>query len=179
MKKLLVFTFGLLLMTTAVAQDEQETQSSGSGDSPTMWLGGEVTFGSMSDRDFTFGPSFGILFNEKMGVGGTLTYSSGNNSNAWAIEPYFRYYIPIVDKFSFFGDAFIKIGGGDNNTSTDTGEFNTLDFGARLGLQYWFTQKWSIAASNNVFVYNSTDGNGEFGAGLSFNTVNFSFFFHF
>ena len=69
MKKLLVFTFGLLLMTTAVAQDEQETQSSGSGDSPTMWLGGEVTFGSMSDRDFIFGPSFGILFNEKMGVG--------------------------------------------------------------------------------------------------------------
>jgi len=179
MKKLLVFTFGLLLMTTVIAQDEQETNSGGGGDSPTMWLGGEVTFGAMSNRDFTFGPSFGIMLNDKMGVGGTLTYSSGNNSNAWGIEPYFRYYIPVVDKFAFYGDAFVGIGGGDNDTSTDGGGFNTLDFGARVGLQYWFTQKWSLAASNNVLVYNSTDGNGDFGAGLSFNTVNFSFFFHF
>ncbi len=179
MKKLLVITFCLLLMTTVIAQDEQETKSSGSGDSPTMWLGGEVTFGAMSNRDFTFGPSFGIMLNDKMGVGGTLTYSSGNNSNAWGIEPYFRYYIPVVDKFAFYGDAFVGIGGGDNDTSDDGGEFNSLDFGARVGLQYWFTPKWSLAASNNVLVYNSTDGNGDFGAGLSFNTVNFSFFFHF
>ena len=57
MKKLLVTAFCLLLMTTVIAQDEQETKSSGSGDSPTMWLGGEVTFGAMSNRDFTFGPS--------------------------------------------------------------------------------------------------------------------------
>ena len=179
MKKLLVFTFGLLLMTTVVAQDEQEIKSSGSGDSPTMWLGGEVTFGDMSNRDFTIGPSFGIMLNDNMGVGGTLIFSSGNNSNAWSIEPYFRYYIPVVDKFAFYGDAFVGIGGGDDDTSVDGGEYNTLDFGARVGLQYWFTPKWSIAASNNVLVYNSIDGDRVFGAGLSFNTVNFSFFFHF
>ncbi len=179
MKKLLVFTFGLLLMTTVVAQDEQETKSSGSGDSPTMWLGGEVTFGNLSNRDFTFGPSFGIMINDKMGVGGTLMYSSGNNSNAWGIEPYFRYYIPVVEKFSFYGDAFVGIGGGDNATDADGGEYNTLDFGAKVGLQYWFTPRWSVAASNNVFVYRSTDGNGDFGMGVNFNSVNFSIFFHF
>ena len=178
MKKILAFTIGILLVTIVVAQDEPENNSS-DGDSPKMWLGGEVTFGDMSNRDFTIGPSFGIMLNTNMGVGGTLIFSSGNNSSAWKIEPYFRYYIPVVDKFAFYGDAFVGIGGGDNDTSADGGEFNTLDFGARIGLQYWFTPKWSLAASNNVLVYNSTDGNGEFGAGLSFNTVNFSFFFHF
>ena len=179
MKKIITFTLGLLLVTAAFAQDEQEKSSSNSGDSPSMWLGGEVTFGNMSGRDFTIGPHFGIMINDNMGIGGTLIFSSGNNSNAWSIEPYFRYYIPVVDKFSFYGDAFVGIGGGDNNTSADGGEYNILDFGARVGLQYWFTPKWSIASSTNVLVYNSTDGNGDFGAGLSFNSLKFSFFFHF
>lgn len=179
MKKLLAFTFGILFVTAAVAQNEQENTSSNSGDSPSMWVGGDVTFGNMSSRDYTVGPSFGLMINEKMGVGGTLIFSGGNNSNAWGIEPYLRYYIPVVDKFSFYGDAFIGIGGGDHSTDVDGGEYNTLDFGARIGLQYWFTPKWSIAASNNVFTYNSTDGDGDFGLGLSLSSVNFSLFFHF
>ena len=179
MKKILTFTLGLLLVTAAVAQDEQAKSSSSSGDSPNMWLGGKVTFGNMSSKDFTIGPHFGIMINDKMGVGGTLTYSSGNNSNVWGLHPYFRYYIPVVEKLSFYGDAFIGIGGGDNNTTIDGGEYNTLDFGARVGLQYWFTPKWSVAASNNVLIYNSTNGNGDFGVGVNFNSLNFSFLFHF
>ena len=173
MKKVVALTISLPLAVTISAQDES------SGDSPKMWLGGKVTFGAMSARDFTRGPSFGIMLNDNMGVGGTLMFSGGNNSNAWNLEPYFRYYIPIVDKFAFFGDAFIGIGGGDNDTSADGGDFNTLNFGARAGLQFWFTPKWSMAASNNVFIYQSTNGNGKFGAGVDFSTVNFSFFFHF
>ncbi|MEN8158253.1 MAG: outer membrane beta-barrel protein [Bacteroidota bacterium] len=176
MKKLFAFAFSLLLAMTVVAQDEQKSSS---GDSPSMWIGGEVTFGNMSARDFTIGPSFGIMLNDQMGVGGTVTFSSGGNSNAWNLEPYFRYYIPIVDQFSFYGDGFIGIGGGDTNTGIDGGEYSTMDFGARVGLQYWFTPRWSVAASSNVLVYNSQDGNGDFGAGLDFSAVNFSFFFHF
>ena len=176
MKKLLVTALTLFIITGAFAQDEAVNTST---QYPQMWLGGEVNFGSMSNRDFTFGPHFGIMLAESMGVGGTVMFSSGNNSNAWHIEPYFRYYIPVVEKFSFFGDAFIGIGGGDNNTGADGGEYNTLNFGARAGLQFWFTPRWSIAASNNVIIYESTDGDGEFGVGVNFSAVNFSFFFHF
>jgi hypothetical protein len=178
MKKILVIASGLFIATALLAQDEQEATTS-NGDNPNMWLGGEVTFGNLSRRDFTFGPNFGIMINDKMGVGGTLMFSSGNNSNAWGIEPYFRYYIPVVERFSFYGDAFIGIGGGDTATDTDGGEYNTLDFGARAGLQYWFTPRWSMAASTNIFIYESMDGNGDFGAGVNFNSVNFAFFYHF
>jgi hypothetical protein len=172
MKKILLFFIGFLLVTRINAQEGQET-------SPSMWLGGEVTFGSMSNLDFTLGPSFGIMITDEIGAGGTFTYSSGNNANAWGIEIYGRYYLPVVDQLSFFGDVFLGIGGGDQNVNLDGDEYNTLDFGARLGLQYWFTPRWSMAASNNVLVYNSRNSNGEFGAGLKFSTVNFSFFFHF
>ena len=131
MKKLFVLAMALFLVAGVLAQDEQEQTTENKGDSPTMWLGGGVTFGSMSDLDFTLGPSFGILVGKNMGVGGTLLFSSGNSAYEWGVEPYFRYYLPVADQFSFFGDAFFGVGG------------------------------------------------GEFGAGVSFNTVNFALYFHF
>jgi hypothetical protein len=180
MKKILLFTFSLLLVTGIAAQDEQNTESSNKDtSSPNMWLGGEVTFGSMSNLDFTLGPNFGLMINESMGVGGSLYFSSGDNAYGWGFEPYFRYYIPIVDQFAFYGDAFIGIGGGDNSTETDGGDYSILDFGARAGLQYWITPRWSVAASTNVLTYTSTNNEGEFGMGVNFNSVLFSLFFHF
>ena len=179
MKKLLAFLAALFLVAGVLAQDEQEKTSGNEGDTPTMWLGGEVTFGSMSNLDFTFGPSYGIMVGENIAVGATLIFSSGNNAYEWGLEPYFRYYLPVVDQFSFYGDAFLGIGGGDNATDLDGGDYNTLDFGARVGLQYWFVPRWSVAASTNILTYTSTNNNGEFGAGVSFNTVHFSLFFHF
>jgi hypothetical protein len=177
MKKLLAFAFGILLVTGVAAQDEQGTNNNNSGDSPAMWLGGQVAFGSMSNMDLTIGPNFGLMIGERIGVGGVLTFSSGNNAYAWGIEPYFRYYLPVADQFSFFGDAFVGFGGGDNQTDIDGGDYFDFSLGARVGLQYWFTPKWSVAASNNVFIYNSNDG--EIGLGLIFSSVNFSLFFHF
>ena len=179
MKKLLAFTVVLSLVASVVAQDEQAKKSSNQGDSPTMWLGGEVTFGSMSNLDFTIGPSFGLMLGENVGVGGTLIFSIGDNAFEWNLEPYFRYYLPVVDQFSFYGDGFIGIGGGDRSTNIDGGYYTNFDFGARIGLQYWFTSRWSVAASTNVLTYSNSGGNGEFGAGLSFNSVYFSLFFHF
>lgn len=178
MKVLLNCLIGLLFTSIVLAQDNQENTDN-SADSPAMWLGGQVTFGNQSGRDFTFGPSFGYMINDRMAVGGSVLYSGGNNSNEWGIEPFFRYYLPVVDQFSFFGDAFIGIGGGDFNTGADGGEYSTFDFGVRAGLQFWFTPKWSMAATTNVFNYQSTDNNGDFGMGINFHLVNFSFFFHF
>lgn len=181
MKKSIAFIISLFLITGALAQNqpEQETESSTRGDRPAMWVGGEVTFGSMSDLDFTFGPSFGLLFAEKMGAGAALIFSSGNSAYEWGLEPYFRYYLPVADQFSFYGDAFVGFGGGDNNTDADGGDYNYFDFGVRAGLQYWFVPGWSIAASTNILEYTSINNDGEFGAGVSFNSIQFSLFFHF
>ena len=178
MQKLLTIAMALFMVSAVMAQDEQESKSS-SGDSPSMWLGGEITFGSMSDLDFTFGPSFGLMLGERIGAGATLLFSSGNNANRWGLEPYIRYYIPVADQFSFYGDGFLGVGGGDNATDVDGGDYNTLDFGARIGLQYWFTPQWSLSASTDVLSYRSRNSNGEFGMGANFNMVNFAFFYHF
>ncbi len=91
MQKLLTIAMALFMVAAVMAQDEQESKSS-SGDSPSMWLGGEITFGSMSDLDFTFGPSFGLMLGERIGAGATLLFSSGNNANRWGLEPYIRYH---------------------------------------------------------------------------------------
>jgi len=179
MKTIFTCTLLCLLGLHLAAQDEQQAKTDNNGNKPTMWLGGEVTFGSMSSRDFTFGPDFGLMVGQNIGVGSMLMFSSGNSSFAWGLEPYFRYYMPVTDQFSFYGDAFIGIGGGDYDTNNDGGNYSTLDFGARVGLQYWLTPKWSVAASTNILTYNSTDNNGEFGAGISFNSVWLSLYFHF
>ncbi|MCK4921863.1 MAG: hypothetical protein KAS71_12510 [Bacteroidales bacterium] len=179
MKKILTFALSLLFVTTIVAQNGQEPRNNQSSDSPRMWIGGGVAFGNLSSRDFTVAPNFGMLIKDNIGFGGTIFLSSGNNSSAWDLQPYIRYYIPVDDRISFFGDGFVGIGGGDIITGVDGGEYSTLDFGARAGIQYWFTQRWSMTASNNVLVYNSIDGAGDFGMGLDFSSLNFSFFFHF
>jgi len=179
MKKLLLLTMALLIAAGLMAQDEQEQTNENKEDEPGMWVGGEVTFGSMSDLDFTFGPSFGIMVAKNMAVGGTLLFSSGNSAYEWGLEPYFRYYLPVADQFSFFGDAFFGFGGGDNDTDFDGGDYTYLDFGVRAGLQYWFVPRWSMAASTKILTYSSVNNDGEFGAGVSFNTINFALFFHF
>jgi hypothetical protein len=144
-----------------------------------MWLGGEVSFGAMSDYDFTFGPNFGILVANNMAVGGTLLFSSGNSAYEWGVEPYYRYYLPVSDQFSFYGDAYVGFGGGDTNTDLDVGDYNWFDFGVRAGLQFWFSPRWSMAASTDIINYTSYNSEGEFGAGVNFNTVRFALFVHF
>ena len=56
MKKILVLAMALFFTVGLVAQDEPEQTNDNKVDSPTMWVGGEVTFGSMSDLDFTLVP---------------------------------------------------------------------------------------------------------------------------
>lgn len=179
MKKLLTFALAAIFALTVNALNGQEVNNNQNSATPGKWIGGGITFGNLSGRDFTIAPEFGMLFKDNMGIGGRIYLSSGDNSSAWNVQPYFRYYIPITDKVSFYGDAFIGIGGGDRSTGIDGGEYSTLDFGVRAGIQYWFAQRWSITASNNVLVYNSTDGSGDFGMGIDFNSFNLAFFYHF
>jgi hypothetical protein len=171
MKKLFGVLLALFLLASVSAQ-ESETYHK-------MWVGGEVTFGSLSDLDFTFGPTYGYMLTDQWAAGGTLVFSTGNNANAWGLEFFGRYYLPLATKLKVFGDPFLRFGGGDSDTTTDGGEYNIFDVGARIGLQYWFASSWSFALYNNVILYDSRDGNGDFGAGVNLNQVNISFFFHF
>jgi len=125
------------------------------------------------------------MFNDNMGFGLSLGYSGGNDKTRLDLTPYFRYYIPVTDNFKFYGDGFVGYSSWDDDTTNDDDkhEGDNVNLGVKAGLQYWFTPKWSIAASTNVLQYDTKDrkdnGDGDFGIGIDFNTVNFSLFFHF
>ena len=53
MKKLLVFSIALVFSAGVMAQDETQNVQNSNKDDYRMWLGGELTFGAMSDLDFT------------------------------------------------------------------------------------------------------------------------------
>ena len=177
MKKTVIIFCSLLLTLGAIAQDNGSYVTNGKG----MWIGGAVGFGSKADHDgdYTFAPSWGMMFKDNMGFGASLNFTGGNNISYVAFSPYFRYYKPVTQNFSFYGDGYIRIGSYDYDTSDDFDGASTFDFGARLGLQYWFSPRWSVAASTNVLQYNSVEGDGEFGLGLDFRSVNFALLFHF
>ena len=161
----------MFLVSAVFAQEEE---------SPRMWAGGELTFGSLSARQVTIGPSWGMMLTDELGVGASIYFSAGDDSFAWGFDPYARYYIPVVDKFSFYGDAYVGLGGGNNNTAIEGHEgYFSFSVGARVGLQYWFTSSWSIAASTRVLDFTLLDGDASFGGGLNANSVNFSLFWHF
>jgi len=75
MKRIFTFTLICLLSLHLAAQDEQQATTASNGKRPSMWLGGEITFGSMSSRDFTFGPDFGLMIGKNIGVGSMLMFS--------------------------------------------------------------------------------------------------------
>jgi hypothetical protein len=172
MKRILTITAAIMLSMAAVAQDGE--------DPPSFWLGGEITFGSFSSWDLTIGPSFGLLINENLGAGASVLFGLGDNAIAYGFEPYARYYMPVVDNFSLYGDGYLGISGGDTQRDlTDIGEYFSFYAGARVGIQYWFTQTWSMAASTRIFEFSVTDGDTSLGVGVNFNVLEFSFYFHF
>ena len=190
MKRLLLIVSCLLLMINVQAQDNSNTaKTHDHGHGHGMWIGGSVGYGTLSEKDYTIAPSWGMMFGDNLGGGITVSYSADDKTDVWGIEPYIRYYIPVVDNFKFYGDGFVGFEGWNtdkDNDDDDTNGNNTY-FGVRAGLQYWFTPKWSVAASTNILQYDSNNGNdggngdgdSELGIGLDFSSVNLSLFFHF
>ncbi|MEN8137567.1 MAG: outer membrane beta-barrel protein [Bacteroidota bacterium] len=188
MKKLFLIAFGLVIMSGAQAQEDQKTQQSNtSSNSTTMWLGGGINYTSTNgDGIFTLAPSFGMMINENMAIGGTLQLSGGSNTSGWALIPYFRYYMPVTDKFSLYGDAYIAIAGGDNDTTDDNfGSYSAWGIGVSPGVQYWFTPQWSISTTVGRVGYqsskfeNQNDPDTKFNLNVDFTAINFSLLYHF
>lgn len=215
MKKIIVLTISAFLLMDLSAQEAVSTAKK-------MWIGGTGAYASQNEDDagieaysasgYEFGPSFGLMLSEKVAVAIDLTYrgteyvsNSGTNkytstSNGYSISPFFRYYMG-SNKFKFFTDFGFNFGGGsttdkDNNTATpdETSEYSEFGMGVRPGIQYWLTNRWSIASTVGGLGYSSrtdkdatidSDGNladsktSSFGLAVDFSLINFSLFFHF
>lgn len=210
MKKLLLLSIGLIMAAGLQAQGEE---SSGN----KMFIGGNAGFGTNNVKDgdsfsaWQFGPTFAYMLDDKMGVGINVmmtgsTNKQNNNDNevntlsGWNIEPFFRYYFAGAGNFKFFGDALVGFGGGKTKYESDLltdpieSKYSTFGIWVRPGLQFWFNDNWSMAATIGALGYSSrTDNKGEtngagestestttnFGLAIDFANTNFSVFWHF
>ena len=204
MKKVLLIALGLVMGVGSYAQESE-------GGANKMWIGGTASFGTDNIKDgqgisnYEFGPSFGYMLNEKMAVGINLTFDGNtttrnNNDNdvdkesGYNIAPFFRYYFAGAGNFKFYGDVNVSFGGGTDKTESDNAnnvsesKYSTFGFGINPGVQYWFTDNWSMASTIGLLDYSSkTDNKGDnnefvknkFDVGATFSTLNFSFFYHF
>jgi len=221
MKKLVLIAACAMFAFGAQAQDEAKSEASSS--SKKMWLGGSGGFssGSFTDENqalnnaSTFewhaGPEFGFMLGEKAAVGISLLLQSSattydnltedkNGSFGYEVTPFFRYYFASYRKFKFFGQFNVGFGGGatvkDDNTAIEykDGSYSTLNIGIVPGIQYWFTDNWSMTSSIGLLGYGKRsektgykDINDKdieesvsgFAMGADLADLNFSLIFHF
>lgn len=147
-----------------------------------MWLGGVFLFGSESIKDgasstqFSLGPQWGMMINNRMGFGVNLLYTNNsdkvndnNNTketvNTWEVLPYFRWYFAGIKRFKVYGDAYVGFGSSSYKSTSDSqileGTKNTSDFkiGIAPGVQYWFADDFSFATSVGILEYGNYKDN--------------------
>lgn len=151
-----------------------------------------------SEISFSFLPNGGYMFNENMGVGTEmgLTYTKNTEklkdaedvtkTFEFVFNPYFRYVVFKLDKFSFYADGKIDLKFGNMKSNDTSRSITTFGLGVVPGMAYNFTEHISMAASLNVLKFSfehSTVGDSsrnEFGFGVNQPTpVTIGFFYTF
>ena len=185
-----------------------------------MWIGGTAGFSTqtkgalLSTADDakttggTFGPQFGYWVNDNIAVGLGLSYSSSDTktgsasdkTTGFAVKPFARYYKK-MDKFALYGELSVGIGSGKHTTNTGvsgasdvSNDSKSMNVNLGPGVQYWFTDNWSMNTSIGLLGYRSnTDVKGASDAsgnqvdrtdsgivfGLDMTTLNFGLNYHF
>ena len=141
-----------------------------------MYVGGSLGYstssydGSTLNTKFSLIPEFGVQFNENMGVGVELGYSSNKNEandptvtkSTFTFAPYFRYTAIKMGKLSFFGDGKFAYQTSKNeyksnsgNTTDDT--TNAWGIYVQPGMAYSLNDNFSLVAKfGNVLGYTSS-----------------------
>lgn len=141
-----------------------------------------------TSRSFNISPNFGHFFAKNLAVGLQVGYSSGksesqsvyfpgsnspqfinyvNKSNSFNIFPFLRYYVDIVDKFKFFGQANVGMAFGKTKNST-TYPVNYVDQNINYkntyyqasvnpGFAFFPSKKWAVELSFPLLSYNKQD----------------------
>jgi len=218
MKKVLLIAVGLMFSAVTFAQDSESSENK-------MWIGGSAGFRTEGHArednntydyyrtSYSFGPTFGFMLNDKMAVGLNFAIDGStrkdenkthdiNKTFGYNFEPFFRYYFAGSGNFKFYGDATINFGGGkkswenDNSSEPKETKYSKFGYGIHPGVQYWFTDNWSMASTIGLMGYTSlyqerfiNDANGNpitvddktsnFYFVSDFSSLKFSFFYHF
>lgn len=174
--------------------------------SAQSFISGQFGFSrtSVADSDiktssFTFMPNYGYSLNEKILVGASLGYTMDSRDNGttktttsmFNIYPYARLYGKVAEKFAIYGEGGIRVGFGNTKYTAAGIDAKTpssiFGIGIKPGVQYFFTDKWSMnAAYGNLGFSLSTEGEGSgkvkttnFGLDLNPGTLQFALNYHF
>lgn len=193
-----------ILMTLAAAMVAVSMSAQG------MYVGGSMGFsttsydGSTQRTSISFVPEFGVSFNDHIGVGMEIGYSTAKDesnkavkttkSNTFRFAPYFRFTAFQLGKVGVFADGKFSY-----STSTDKTEYtqvgktnveqtvNTFGLYVQPGIAYNLNDKFSLVAKfGNILGYRSSkpDADGAKATNtFSFmdlsNAVQFGFYYNF
>jgi hypothetical protein len=170
MKKILMTMAAALMAVTMNAQN--------------MYVGGSLGYSTTSqdgttlDTRFSLIPEFGVSFNDKMGVGVEIGYSSDKDEQSHApntvtestfkFAPYFRYTALKLGNVSVFGDgqfsyATTKTETKAKNGNTNDQTVNNWGLYVKPGIAYNLNEKFALVAKfGNIIGYtsNKLDVNG-------------------
>ena len=147
-------------------------------------LGGSVGFNTnkvksadKADVNFNVVPSVGYFLGDNFAVGTGVGYtfdksvSGGEQTEAFQVAPFGRYYVPVADKFQFFGQLSVPMAFGttkatdaDLEVGDKTGSSTSIGVALSPGFAYYPSKKIGIEFALNGASYNHytlKDANGD------------------
>lgn len=187
MKKSLLLAAALLLASVATQAQHK------------MWVSGSAgVSSSKTDQDnadpfvnANFSPAFGYNLNENLTIGLALNYSTSkandeNKSSEFNVNPFVRYSKTVSDKVVLYGEGDIMFGSKKETVNdVDNDGISTFGIGIAPGIQYLFSDRWSINADIGILSYDSeNDKDSEvktntLNFGLDFTSLNLGLNYHF
>ncbi|WP_406827321.1 outer membrane beta-barrel protein [Pedobacter sp. KACC 23697] len=142
------------------------------------------TFSTGNSKSFNIAPRFGHFFGKNLALGLQIGYggnksesqstyflgsgspqfiNSVDKSHSFNVIPYLRYYVDIVHKFKFFGQANVGMAFGKStynltssgNYITETTHYKTTYYQASInpGFAFFPTKKWAVELSFPLLAY--------------------------
>jgi len=142
------------------------------------------TFSTGNSKSFNIAPRFGHFFGKNLALGLQIGYggnkaesqstyflgsgspqfiNSVSKSHSFNVVPYLRYYVDIVDKFKFFGQANVGMAFGKStynlmlsgNYVTETTHYKNTNYQASIdpGFAFFPTKKWAVELSFPLLAY--------------------------
>ncbi|WP_294619467.1 outer membrane beta-barrel protein [uncultured Bacteroides sp.] len=148
-----------------------------------VYVGGTVSLWHNDDADataFTLNPEVGYNLNEKLAVGGILTFAHSKldegKYNAFGIAPYLRY--------SYYENKIVRLfvdGGLGFSTQKVKGfdAVNGFEIGFKPGIAIKLNDKFSLVAKCGFLGYRDDYMNVGSGYGFNFKSEDLSFGFHY
>ena len=187
MKKSLLLAAVLLLVSVATQAQHKMWVSGSAG----MTNSSNDVEGSEPYNTAIFAPAFGYNLNANWTIGLALNYSTyksddDNKGNEFNLNPFVRYSKTVSDKVVLYGEGDVMFGSKNETVGgVDNDGIGTFGIGIAPGIQYLFSDRWSMNADIGVLSYESENDKdlevttNDINFGLDFTKLRLGLNYHF